>query len=98
MSSSHESPICASLGHYVAGVQVAYCPHHMAWTCIIRSGDETDDTSWRWLRLDFGPFDSEADVIARLQSEVARLVRADRAGWAAAREAQGPAGSPTTGD
>lgn len=81
----HDGPICASLGHFVGGITLAYCPHQMAWVMVVRAGDESDDTIWRMETIRFGPFDSDADVLARAQSEVARLARADRAAWAAAR-------------
>lgn len=93
---THENPICARLGHYVAGLSIAYCPHHMAWTAIVRAGDEGDDTEWRWQRLEFGPFDSDEDVIRHLVAELNRLCRADRAGWAAARTAREEPADPTT--
>lgn len=79
----HDSPICASLGHYVGGLTVAYCPHHMAWVMVVRAGDETDDTNWRHETVRFGPFDSDEDVLRRAVSETQRLLRADRAAWAA---------------
>lgn len=94
----HDGPICASLGHYVGGITLAYCPHQQAWVMVVRSGDETDDTSWRMETIRFGPFDSHDDVLRRAQSEAARLVRTDRAAWATARVEQERRGSPTTGD
>lgn len=89
MQESHDGVICASLGHFVGGITLAYCPHYQAWVLVLRSGDETDDTSWRMETVRFGPFDSDEDVLRRATSELARIARADRAGWAAARAAQG---------
>lgn len=85
MLDDHENVLCASLGHFVGGITLAYCPHYQAWVMVLRAGDETDDTTWRHETIRFGPFDSEADVLGRAQSEIARIVRADRAGWAGAR-------------
>lgn len=89
MSEDHENPLCARLGHYVAGVTVAWCPHYQAWTAVVRAGDETDDTTWRMETLRFGPFDSQADVEQRLGAELLRLLRADRSGWAGSRTERG---------
>lgn len=86
---THDSPLCASLGHFVGSIVVVWCPHRGAHILIVNAGDDADDTSYRSSRLDFGPFDSLEDVVARAQGEVARLLRADRAAWAAAREARG---------
>lgn len=97
MEFDHENRICASLGHYVAGITLAYCPHRGQWVAVIRAGDEADDTSWRWLRLDFGPFDSQPEIERRVLSEVQRLLRADHQGWLAARAEPGSGAAPTTG-
>lgn len=83
MTHDHENPICASLGHFVGGVTVAWCPHLSAWTMVVRSGDETDDTSWRMETVSFGPFDSQEDVERHVVAETLRVLRADRSGWAA---------------
>lgn len=85
MTVDHHGEICATLGHFVGGVTVAYCPHLSAWTMVVRSGDEADDTSWRMETVRFGPFDSDADVERHVLGELRRVLRADRSGWAAAR-------------
>lgn len=85
MQDTHDSPLCAALGHYVAGITVAYCPHHQAHILMVRAGDESDDTSWRFSRMDFGPFDDLETVEAEAVAEVRRLLRADRSAWVAAR-------------
>lgn len=85
MSHDHNSPICASLGHFVGGLTVAWCPHLSAWTAVVRAGDESDDTSWRMETITFGPFDSQEDVERRVGAELLRVLRADRSGWAATR-------------
>jgi hypothetical protein len=95
MQDSHDGALCASLGHYVAGITLAYCPHKMAWVAVIRAGDEADDSSWRWRRLDFGPFDGADDVARQAHAELDRLLRADLAGWKATRGREA-AGEPTT--
>lgn len=82
MTHDHENPICASLGHFVGGVTVAWCPHLSAWTMVVRAGDETDDTTWRHETVRFGPFDSDSDVETHVLSEMRRILRADRSGWA----------------
>lgn len=96
MQQSHDGPLCARIGHYVAGITIGYCPHYQSLTLVIRAGDETDDTSWRMERIDFGPFDSVDDVQRYAAAELARLLRADRAAWGARREGPESQGSPTT--
>lgn len=83
MPFDHDSPFCASLGHFVAGVTLAYCPHLSAWVMVVRAGDETDDTSWRMETVRFGPFDSDSDVEHHALAELRRIMRADRSGWVA---------------
>lgn len=83
MPQDHNGPLCASLGHYVAGITLAYCPHLQNWVAIVRAGDDTDDTSWRFRRLEFGPFDSREDVEREAVAELLRLLRADLQGWRA---------------
>lgn len=89
MPQNHAGPICASLGHFIATVTVVWCPHHQGYEVYTRVGDDTDDTSWRYSSKSFGPFDGTPDVLADAQAELARAMRADRAAWAAAHEAQG---------
>lgn len=83
MQEDHDNPLCASLGHFVGGITVAWCPHYQGWTMVVRSGDETDDTSWRFDTVRFGPFDSQEDVERHVLAEMRRVLRADRSGWAA---------------
>jgi hypothetical protein len=86
----HDGPYCAQLGHYIASLVVAYCPHHQAWTAVVGVGDDTDDVRYRGETLRFGPFDSRADVLARLDSELGRMMRADHSAWLSARGGGGP--------
>lgn len=86
MQQDHENPLCASLGHFVGGVQLAWCPHYQGWTLMVRAGDESDDTAWRWDRITFGPFDSQEDVEREAVAELLRVLRADRSGWAATQK------------
>lgn len=85
MLDDHENPLCASLGHFVGGVTLAWCPHYQGWTMVVRAGDETDDTSWRMETVRFGPFDLPDEVEAHAVAELRRVLRADRSGWAARR-------------
>lgn len=89
MTQDHNGPICASIGHYVATVTVVWCPHRQGYEVYTRVGDDRDDTSWRFSSKSFGPFDGPAEVLTDAQAEIARALRADRAAWEAAREAQG---------
>jgi hypothetical protein len=85
MELDHDNHLCASLGHFVGGVTLAYCPHYQSWVMVVRAGDETDDTSWRMETVRFGPFDSDDDVLRHALGELQRVLRADRAGWAGSR-------------
>lgn len=82
----HDNPYCASLGHYVGGVTLAWCPHYSAWVMVVRAGDESDDTRWRMETIRFGPFDSDQDVERAALAEVQRLMRADRSAWQARQD------------
>lgn len=86
MTEDHDNPLCASLGHFVGGVTVAWCPHYQGWTLVVRAGDESDDTLWRMETVRFGPFDGQADVERRATAELLRVLRADRAGWAGTQQ------------
>jgi hypothetical protein len=86
---NHDGPICASIGHYVASLVVAWCGHDDSYTVVVNVGDDTDDTLWRSQRIVFGPFDSRADVLARLESELGRIMRADLEAYKARRAAGG---------
>lgn len=83
MQDNHDNQLCASLGHYVGGITLAYCPHLQSHVMVVRAGDETDDTSWRMETVRFGPFDSLEDVERHAVAEVKRLLRADRSAWLA---------------
>lgn len=82
---THDSPLCAQLGHYVGTLTAVYCPHHQAWVVVWRAGDESDDGRIDGGRLDFGPFDSADDVARRCESLVSMLVRVRPRQWLAAR-------------
>lgn len=86
MTEFHDGPFCASLGHYVGGITLAYCVHHQAHVLVVRAGDESDDTSWRMETVRFGPFDSLEDVERHAVAEVRRLLRADRSAWLATQD------------
>lgn len=85
----HDGPICAQLGHFIGTLTLVWCPHRQGFELVVRAGDDADDSYWRTDRISFGPFDDLDSVVGRAQSEVARLARADRSAWVAAREAQG---------
>lgn len=85
----HTGPICGALGHFVGTLTIVWCPHHQGWELVVHAGDDADDCHWRSERISFGPFDDLDQVVGRAQSEVARLARADKSAWVAAREARG---------
>ena len=85
----HTGPMCASIGHYVATITVAFCPHRQGWVVHVRAGDDRDDTSWDMRTIEFGPFDGANDVLARAQSELASLVRVGSAAWLAGQREPG---------
>lgn len=91
---THDSPLCAQLGHYVSSVTMVYCPHQQAWLVVWSAGDEVDDMSLDHGRVDFGPFDSADDVARRVESLVSMLVRVRSRQWLAARHEPPATGVP----
>lgn len=78
---THDTHLCAALGHYIGTVTVIYCPHHQAWTMVHHAGDDADDMCMDSGTFTFGPFDSMDDVARRAASVVSMLVRVRSRQW-----------------
>lgn len=78
---THDTELCAALGHYIGQVAVIYCPHHQAWTMVHSAGDDSDDMKLDSGTLTFGPFDGTDDVARHAASVVSMLVRVRSRQW-----------------
>lgn len=87
----HNSPLCASLGHYVGTLVVIYCPHQQRWEFVVTAGDDTDDQELEHRHVEFGPFDSAAEVARRVGSEATQLVNVTSRLWLDRRQEEATA-------
>lgn len=71
---THDTALCAELGHFISTVHAIYCPHRQAWTIVWRSGDDADDTIYDHGVEDMGPFDGHEDALIRARAIMASAI------------------------
>lgn len=82
---THDTDLCAELGHFIGQVTVVYCPHQQAWSVGYTAGDDSDDTALASLWQQLGPFDDRAAAMSLARGRLEALMRAHHSQWMARR-------------